>query len=212
MSEMQLLDLATWLWPALGLLLAILAAREFRRITWMGGHRTLSRLVAIARPGAAGVTSDSRRRLERVRLLLMLLGATLLLPVAVLNPLRSYVVAKAIPATADRSPPSSDLGDPHLLGSLLSAATLEPDERDGEIVGIRVSNVSDGGVLQAAGVVDGDVIEAVEGVPIDSRERVVHFLRQASELRELRLEVRSVDGKLRPVRLHVEGEDGSRDH
>ena len=87
--------------------------------------------------------------------------------------------------------------------AFLTGGLLTPKYEEGQMVGMEVKSVKPGSWYEKLGIQDGEVIQAVNGVPIDSPQASAQALRELSKLSEAGSEVVAsvvgVDGNQREI-------------
>jgi len=84
--------------------------------------------------------------------------------------------------------------------SLFSQARIVPRYEDGEIVGMRLDSIKPGSVFENLGIVNGDTITELNGIPIVGPEQSVQALQQFADGDPVDLKVKGSDGSERTVR------------
>jgi type II secretion system protein C len=86
-------------------------------------------------------------------------------------------------------------------GALLEDAAFLPLYEEGGLVGVRMSAIRPGSLFATAGLRDGDVVRAVNGVSLDSPDAAADLLEQAGARESLSVTVERSDGSRRLVEL-----------
>lgn len=87
------------------------------------------------------------------------------------------------------------------LPTILMSAASEPVMQNGKIIGFRLFQFEPGSIFTKIGLQEGDVIEAINGVPLNNVARTVQFLNGLKS--ETSVEV-SIQRDGRPVQLKME--------
>jgi type II secretion system protein C len=105
--------------------------------------------------------------------------------------------------TVPREDVESALANP---ASLLSEARFEPKWEDGEMVGLQINAIQEGGVLSEAGVQNGDVLTELNGIRVDAPEERARVLSEISQSSEFTVVLEGADGSPRTINFSLSDE------
>jgi general secretion pathway protein C len=86
------------------------------------------------------------------------------------------------------------------LPTILMSAASEPVVENGKIKGFRLFQFEPGSIFEKLGMQDGDIVESINGVPLNDVARTIQFLNGLKAERDVELSVVR-DGK--PVKLNL---------
>ncbi len=106
--------------------------------------------------------------------------------------------AAAAPAQASRAPGAGDLGDP---ASIASQARFLPkyDEESQQLLGIEVTAIKPGSLLEEIGVQEGDVIIEFNGMDLENGEDSAALWRELADATSFEVQVIGKDGEPRLI-------------
>lgn len=108
-------------------------------------------------------------------------------PVPTAQPQSSPAVAARAPAPG--SPPVQQKGATQQIQTLMAQLRLRPHFQDGKPAGFVVGQVQKGGVFEASGLKEGDIITAVNDQEVKTPNQLLKAYRDVSEEKELWLDV-----------------------
>ena len=109
---------------------------------------------------------------------------------------RRRAIAARIRARIEEGPREAP---PGTFGGLLGDAEPVPVYRDGELLGIELRDVAAGGFYERIGLAEGDLVQSINGVPLDAEGLAGQLLWSLTESSQLELEVERLDGRQQRV-------------
>jgi hypothetical protein len=104
---------------------------------------------------------------------------------------RRRTAAARIRAVIEEGPRDAPPGE---FGGVLADAEPVPIYRDGELLGLELREVAEGGFYTRIGLAEGDLVQAINGVPLDGEDLPSEVLWSLSTANQVEIDVEHADG------------------